>query len=269
MCNNVTNTVANPPFPGTVLRVGSSGSEVARMQTYLNVIRTMQYPGLNHLTVDGKYGNATKTTVMQFQGYARLAIDGSIGKNTWDAIVIDYNTFMGGSENTYPGIPLREGMTGSDVTHMQRLLNAVTPPYTAINSQTVDGAFGGNMYNAAKRFQRLFSLSIDGIIGEITWSKIVAVYTAVSTASRVKVTAAYAGTPLSVGSSGDAVRCVQMFLNGTNGGKWGPLLTVDGQYGNKTRNSTIAFQAHYGLTTDGVVGSATWAKMVSEFNKTL
>ncbi len=269
MCINVTVTVANPPFPGTVLRVGSEGSEVARMQKYLNTIRLMQYPGLNALTVDGKYGNATKTTVMQFQGYSLLTIDGTIGKNTWDAIVNDYNALVGGSENTYPGIPLRQGMTGSDVTHMEKLLNACVPPYTAINSETVDGVFGTNMYNAVRRFQRLFSLSIDGVIGEITWNKIVAVSTAVPTTNRVKITAAYAGTPLSTGSSGDNVRCVQMCLNATNGGKWGPLLTIDGQYGNKTKTEVIAFQAYYSLTPDGVVGSSTWAKLVNKFNATL
>ena len=35
---------ADPAYPGVVLRPGSSGSEVARMQLYLNGLRDAAYP---------------------------------------------------------------------------------------------------------------------------------------------------------------------------------------------------------------------------------
>lgn len=259
----------SPVYSGHILSVGSNSSEVARMQKYLNTIRTMKYHALSPLTVDGKFGSATKKTVEQYQAYAHLAIDGEIGQNTWNAIVTDYNTLVGGSADTYPGIALRSGSHSSDVSHMQLLLNSITPPYTAINRQTVDASYGNNMANAVRRFQRLFSLSTDGIIGQITWQAIITVKNANATASKAKVTAHYSGEALSLGSNGDSVRCVQSFLNATNGGKWGPLLTIDGNFGSKTKNETIAFQGYYLLKPDGIVGSATWNKSVIEFNNTL
>ena len=57
--NNAVLAVVDPVYPGTALRPGSSGSEVARMQTYLNGLRDAKYPTLNRLVVDGRYGSAT------------------------------------------------------------------------------------------------------------------------------------------------------------------------------------------------------------------
>lgn len=170
--NNAVLAVVDPVYPGTALRPGSSGSEVARMQTYLNGLRDAKYPTLNRLVVDGRYGSATASTVMQYQVINRLSMDGVIGHDTWNAIVSDYNATIGGSADTYPGIPLRPGDRSQDVRHMQGRLNEVARIYTGINTQTVDGAYGNNMTNAVRRFQRQFSLSADGILGKDTWNKI-------------------------------------------------------------------------------------------------
>ena len=155
--NNAVLAVVDPVYPGTALRPGSSGSEVARMQTYLNGLRDAKYPTLNRLVVDGRYGSATASTVMQYQVINRLSMDGVIGHDTWNAIVSDYNATIGGSADTYPGIPLRPGDRSQDVRHMQGRLNEVARIYTGINTQTVDGAYGNNMTNAVRRFQRQFS----------------------------------------------------------------------------------------------------------------
>ena len=48
--NNAVLAVVDPVYPGTALRPGSSGSEVARMQTYLNGLRDAKYPTLNRLS---------------------------------------------------------------------------------------------------------------------------------------------------------------------------------------------------------------------------
>ena len=116
--NNAVLAVVDPVYPGTALRPGSSGSEVARMQTYLNGLRDAKYPTLNRLVVDGRYGSATASTVMQYQVINRLSMDGVIGHDTWNAIVSDYNATIGGSADTYPGIPLRPGDRSQDVRHM-------------------------------------------------------------------------------------------------------------------------------------------------------
>ena len=62
-----------PVYPGTPLRVGSSGSNVSLMQSYLNAIKNGMFPSLTRLTVDGKFGQRTKNTVIQYQGLSGSA----------------------------------------------------------------------------------------------------------------------------------------------------------------------------------------------------
>lgn len=257
---------ADPVYPGAVLRPGSSGSEVARMQLYLNGLREAAYPTLVRLTVDGRYGSGTASTVMQYQVLNGLSMDGLIGRNTWDSIVGEYNTLIGGSADTYPGIPLRPGSRGEDVRHMQQRLNEVARVYTAINTQNVDGIYGDNMTNAVRRFQRQFGLSADGVLGQNTWNKIVSVYEAITAGRPTAVVTPYPGSPLRVGATGDSVRFVQSYLNGVRDA---PYLNVDGNYGQATARGVAAFQAVSGLTPDGIVGAGTWPALISAFNAAL
>lgn len=257
--------IVSPVYPGTVLRIGSSGSTVARMQSYLNALRSAKYPSLGLLTVDGKYGSGTANTVKQYQAIHGLTVDGNIGQTTWNAIVLDYNTTIGGSANTYPGIALRPGSTGQDVAHMQVYLNDLAGTYTAINRQTVDGDYGSNMSAAVRRFQRQFGLTNDGVLGKNTWNRIVSVHEALAGA-KTHVTTPYGGTILTIGSTGDNVRYLQSYLNAIPGTG---VVTVDGNFGKGTQTAVIRFQAAHGLTADGKVGSATWATLISAFNATL
>ncbi len=254
----------SPVYPGTPLQVGSSGSPVARVQTYLNALKA-QYPTLPTLVVDGNFGNNTKTAVQAYQAIKGLKIDGIVGQITWNTLIGEYNTLYGGSANTYPGIPLENGMTGEDVTHMQVYLNAIALVYTAINTLSVDGNFGTNTQNAVKRFQKQFGLTADGAIGKNTWNKIVEVYNAIQAGTPTPVVTPYPGTPVQQGASGDSVRFIQSYLNAANAAG----LVIDGQFGSKTKTAVIAFQAKKGLTPDGVVGSNTWATLRTAFNATL
>lgn len=60
------------------------------------------------------------------------------------------------------------------------------------------------------------------------------------------------------GSSGSAVRKLQILLNGL-GYNCG---NVDGGFGTKTLAAVKSYQTHNGLTADGIVGSATWGKLI-------
>ena len=84
------------------------------------------------------------------------------------------------------------------------------------------------------------------------------------TANPTQVTTPYSGTAMRTGSSGDYVRFLQSYLNAL-----GAKLTVDGRFGTATNRATQQFQAKMGLPIDGVVGSATWAKLIPAFNNTL
>lgn len=59
------------------------------------------------------------------------------------------------------------------------------------------------------------------------------------------------------GSQGDAVEVLQRLLN-ANGAK----LAVDGAFGDGTRGAVQAYQRSKGLTADGVVGPATWSRLL-------
>lgn len=61
----------------------------------------------------------------------------------------------------------------------------------------------------------------------------------------------FPGTPLKLGSKGDAVRLVQVVVG----------LKDDGDFGPKTDTAVKAWQTANGLKADGVVGPITWDKM--------
>ncbi len=250
----------SPSYPGQILQEGSYGSEVARMQKYLDGLRITKYTQLPNLSIDGAYGASTKQAVTTYQTIKNLSVDGIIGENTWDDIVKEYNNTIGGSEDTYPGIPIVFGMTGEDVTLMQQYLNSLVNPYTAINSQNVDGNFGSNMSDATTRFQKQFGLSGDAEIGNMTWNKIVEVQE-----KQQKVSTPYPGYSISVGDSGDDVRFIQSYVNATRTLN----ITVDGVFGDTTKQAIIEFQTQYGLKVDGIVGNDTWCELVKLFNKTV
>jgi peptidoglycan hydrolase-like protein with peptidoglycan-binding domain len=46
----------------------------------------------------------------------------------------------------------------------------------------------------------------------------------------------------------------------------GRPLSIDGIFGNNTKNAVINFQRYYGLKADGIVGCQTWKKLVSIAN---
>ena len=72
--------------------------------------------------------------------------------------------------------------------------------------------------------------------------------------------------PATVGSgyttSGAAVKTLQDALNKVNNAG----LTVDGKYGNNTKNAIINYQKKKGLTADGICGSKTWEKLIADYN---
>ncbi len=73
------------PYPGTALRIGSTGEAVKRVQSALNAVNQSNGT-LTTLTVDGIYGNATAEAVRTFQRQNGLSADGVAGPQTWNAL---------------------------------------------------------------------------------------------------------------------------------------------------------------------------------------
>ena len=179
-------------------------------------------------------------------------------------------------QESYPGSPLRLGSTSQAVRVIQRQLNRIAQDYPFFGRTDVDGVFGESTEAVVKKFQVQFSLTADGVVGRATWYKISYIYASVKDLAELTsegerpdgslVAGVYPGTALRQGSRGDAVQQVQFWL-----AELAPYVSgltapaVDGIFGAATTAAVRAFQRHYGLTVDGVVGRDTWNRLYAEY----
>lgn len=168
---------------------------------------------------------------------------------------------------SYPGTPLSLGSAGERVVVVQSSLNRISQDYPAIPKiWPVDGVFGPATENAVRRFQEIFSLTADGVVGKATWYKLVALYVGVKKLSElVSEGQQFFGIDLQYpdavqeGDTGEKVMVLQYVLsvlaefNDTI-----PFVTIDGIFGPDTKSAVIAFQRKKGLPLTGVVGQQTW-----------
>ena len=73
------------PYPGSPLRVGSTGAYVRTLQEYLNLISDT-YPSIPKLTVDGQFGSATRAAVQTYQRLFGIEPSGVVASYTWQRI---------------------------------------------------------------------------------------------------------------------------------------------------------------------------------------
>lgn len=108
---------------------------------------------------------------------------------------------------------------------------------------SVDGIFGASTEAAVKAFQVAKGITASGRVDAATWAALLV---------RVET-----------GSTGEAVKALQRQLNE----KRGAGLTVDGVYGTAVRNAVGTFQAHMGVTRNGIAGPLTWRYLLAHFEK--
>ena len=179
-----------------------------------------------------------------------------------------------GNQQSYPGTPLRLGSRGPFVTVIQTELNRISRNYPAIpRIDRVDGIFGPQTEAAVRKFQEVFGLDADGVVGKATWYALVRLYTAVLSLSELRsqgqqfyaVDWAYP-SGLQQGARGDKVRHLQYMLSVLSEYiPQIPELTVDGIFGPATRNAVIAAQGFFGLPQTGVVDEDTWDDLYDQF----
>lgn len=133
---------------------------------------------------------------------------------------------------------VRRGDNVFPVRPLQQLLRARN------HTVPVDGIFGPQTEAAVKAFQQNNGLTADGIVGKLTWPKLI--------------------VQVKRGSTGDAVRGVQevMKFHDQSDGE-GPGVLVDGIFGPRTDAFVRGFQTAVGITSDGIVGPITWRALVS------
>jgi len=170
-------------YPGTPLRVGSTGPNVVVLQVALNRI-AQNYPAIPKLaSTDGIFGSRTEASVRAFQQIFNLTPDGIVGPATWYAIVRIYTAVTRLAElrslgqqfyaiNWTPPVGLQEGSTGEKVRQLQYMLSILASFIPSIPAVSVDGIYGRNTRAAVLAAQRRFRLPETGRVDAQTWLEI-------------------------------------------------------------------------------------------------
>ena len=226
------------------IRRGDKGKEVKTAQQLLN------HKGYGAGSVDGIFGENTEKAVRALQKNYGITVDGIIGTDTWDSLEVD-------------GV-LKQGARGPKVRGLQNELNA-----RGFQAGTADGIFGSATERAVRAFQQFYGLTVDGLVGKLTWNKIYEVYTGIINGllAPTERPGTYPGAPLRIGSTGRAVKEVQYYLYLMSAYYTEiPVIAFDGIYGTATAEAVRAYQRLFGLAVDGVVGPATWNSIYNQFS---
>ena len=220
------------------LRMGDSGSAVKDLQTKLKKLG--YYDG----TVDSTFGSGTYAAVKAFQKKYNLTADGVAGSETLKKLDSAYKN----ADSDKDDDSLRKGATGSAVKNLQTKLKKL-----GFYNASIDGDYGDTTVAAVKAFQKKYNLTADGVAGSETLKKLDSAYKNADSNTSTD------DDSLRKGATGTAVKTLQ-----TNLKKLGFYTAyVDGSFGSTTESAVKAFQKKYGLTADGVAGSATLKKIES------
>ena len=223
---------------GDSLRMGDSGSDVKNLQTKLKKLG--YYDG----TVDSTFGSGTYAAVKAFQKKYNLTADGVAGSETLKKLDSAYKN----ADSDKDDGSLRKGATGSAVKNLQTKLKKL-----GFYNASIDGDYGDTTVAAVKAFQKKYNLTADGVAGSETLKKLDSAYKNADSNTSTD------DDSLRKGATGTAVKTLQ-----TNLKKLGFYTAyVDGSFGSTTESAVKAFQKKYGLTADGVAGSATLKKIES------
>lgn len=185
-------------------------------------------------------------------------------------IVLETDVPVENIPTSAPPVTLREGDTGRDVELIQRKLNRISTNYPGIPKiYPVDGFFDSSTTDAVRKFQEVFGLDPDGLVGRATWNQIQFIYNAVKKLYTVNseglritdVTTRFTDS-LSEGDTGEGVLTVQYYLSYI--ALFIPSVieaNMDGSFGPATANAVRSFQRTYGLPENGIVDRATWDRM--------
>ena len=205
------------------------------------------------------------------QGYSSTEILDSY----YGDVEIVTNAPIQGITPSYPGTPLRRGTTGPSVVTVQASLNRIAQSYPAIPKiPVVDGIFGSRTEAAVRKFQEIFNLTPDGIVGPATWYALVRIYVAVTRLAELRSQGQrfYANSwattdPIEQGDTGVKVEHLQYMLSVLSAYiPEIPPVNIDGIFGNATRAAVIAAQRRFGLPQTGIVDAQTWDEIYDQFS---
>ncbi len=228
-----------------------------------------------------KFCNGTTVTCegLSQWGSENLAQQGysanQILRSYYGNIEVVNNAPIRGITSSYPGTPLRRGSSGPYVVVVQVMLNRISQNYPLIPKlASVDGIFGSRTEASVRKFQQIFGLTEDGIVGKATWYEMVRLYTAVTRLSELRslgqqfysINWDYP-SPLVVGDRGEKIRHLQYMLSILSEYiNEIPPLSVDGIFGVATENAVKGAQEFFGLPVNGQVDDPTWEEIYDQYS---
>ncbi|MBQ3135028.1 MAG: peptidoglycan-binding protein [Oscillospiraceae bacterium] len=205
------------------------------------------------------------------QGYDSIAI---LRNYYGDDIELVTDVPLQQPQDSFPGRNMRRGDSGEDVLIVQVMLNRISQDYPAIPKIWPTAAvFDANTERSVQKFQQIFGLTPDGIVGRATWYKMVSLYNAINRLSELvskgqrftAVNFRYPGVT-GPGSTGQSVSALQYMLSAISEFyDVIPDVAVDGTYGPATQDAVRAFQRAAGLVQDGIAGEQTWIMVYRVF----
>ena len=169
-------------FPyGETLQIGDTGPYIRPLNYLLNFLSYFD-TNIPKLNLSGEeFTEDTKEMVIAFQTSNNIEARGIVGKNTWNALVTDYNQtkelipeeYLYYEDKLYPGIFLSLGMTGDDILNLQNFLYIICEKTHQIPGVRVNGTFDELTEESIKAIQKRYNLPENGIVGPATWQKII------------------------------------------------------------------------------------------------
>jgi peptidoglycan hydrolase-like protein with peptidoglycan-binding domain len=141
---------ADPILPWPLTKKGDTEHPVRTLQHLLRAQKQT-------VAVDGIFGPKTETAVRAFQKAKKLTVDGKVGEKTWSAIVIT----------------VKKGSTGDAVRGVQEEFQFRNLSGDPTKGPQIDGIFGPVTDAAVRGFQDALEITVDGIVGQVTWRALV------------------------------------------------------------------------------------------------
>ena len=255
-------------WPGTALRRGDKGLEVRLVQFWLRLAAD-NYSALRTVTVDGSFGTATVSAVEAFQRLFGLSADGVVGRSTWNKLkevgLAVANKIV--AANVAPGqftTTTREGSSGTAVRAVQFYLRRLAAYYSDVPTVTVDGKFGAATTRAVKAWQARAGLTVDGVVGRLTFQSLYDAASALDTSGPVVRTVSLPAPPetLRPGDTGSAVLRLNRLLLFLS--QWIPEInftasdTPSNTFDPELEIAVRSAQRYFGLNETGEVTAADW-----------
>lgn len=287
LVQGTTSDLYDPESGCEPLSLGDRGCAVSDLQRKLNLISTSfaSIPKIN--PADGFYGPSTEIAVREFQRIFDLPDDGLAGCATRRRIGIVYRTIRALMKcleiQTVPAIAtedleegenatLTEGDTGERVRYIQRLLNFASLLTRTVKPVEANGIYDRSTTESVIDFQRTLDLPITGDVDLETFNMLLSLqstsYARLEDSAYIPEAAPFGGRELKLGSRGDDVYLLQIYLNCAADLYSDAVgrVRVTGVYTIETRDAVRAVQRIHGIPQTGVVREGDWDIIAALYN---